>query len=217
MFNILAQYHHLLFQGFLTTIKLFGIIMLIGVPLGICIGLIGGRYSQETQKSIEGARFLTKVIPTLVFLFWFHYPLQGILGLVIDPFWTTAFVLGAINTVNVSSTISSELKLLPKIYREAALTLGLSLKEAILHIELPLLVRRATPQILFSQASMLEYTLFGSLISVPELFRTAQSINAIVYKPVEIYSLLMLFFLMILAPLHLTASWFKKNYHAEYD
>ena len=64
---------------------------------------------------------------------------------------------------------------------------------------------------------MLEYTLFASLISVPELFRTAQSINAMIYKPVEIYSLLIIFFLIILVPLHLVVRFVQKKYVAQYD
>lgn len=217
MLQVLIQYHYLLLQGFLTTIKLLGCIMLIGIPLGILLGVIGGRYSKEIFAFIKGARFITKVIPVLVFLFWLHYPLQGLLGIVIDPFWTTIFALGLLNTVAVASIVSSELELLPKAYREAGTTLNLSPNQIIRYIELPLLFRRTIPQLLLIQASMLEYTLFASLISVPELFKTAQSINAMIYKPVEIYSLLIFFFLIILGPLHLLIKWLEKKYIAQYD
>jgi len=165
---------------------------------------------------VKVARFITKVIPVLVLLFWLHYPLQGMLGIVIDPFWTTIFALGLINIIAVANIVASELELLPKSYREAGITLGMSKNQIVKHIELPLLVRRTLPQLLLTQAAMLEYTLFASLISVPELFRTAQTINAMIYKPVEIYSLLVLFFLIILAPLHLLISWLQKKYIAEY-
>ena len=216
MFQVLIQYHHLLLQGFLTTLKLLGCIMLIGVPFGTLLGVIGGRYSFEVGKMVKVARFITKVIPVLVLLFWLHYPLQGMLGIVIDPFWTTIFALGLINIIAVANIVASELELLPKSYREAGITLGMSKNQIVKHIELPLLVRRTLPQLLLTQAAMLEYTLFASLISVPELFRTAQTINAMIYKPVEIYSLLVLFFLIILAPLHLLISWLQKKYIAEY-
>lgn len=190
--------------------------MLIGVPFGTLLGVIGGRYSFEVGKVVKVARFITKVIPVLVLLFWLHYPLQGMLGIVIDPFWTTIFALGLINIIAVANIVTSELELLPKSYREAGITLGMSKNQIVKHIEIPLLVRRTLPQLLLTQAAMLEYTLFASLISVPELFRTAQTINAMIYKPVEIYSLLVLFFLIILAPLHLLISWLQKRYIAEY-
>lgn len=216
MFQVLIQYHHLLLQGFLTTLKLLGSIILIGVPLGTLLGVIGGRYNPEVGKIIKGFRFVTKVIPVLVFLFWLHYPLQGLLGIVVDPFWTTILALGIINIIATANVVSTELSLLPKSYREAGITLGMSKNQVVRHIELPLLLRRTLPQLLLNQAAMLEYTLFASLISVPELFRTAQTINAMIYKPVEIYSLLVVFFFIILAPLHLLISWIQKKYVADY-
>ena len=216
MFQVLIQYHYLLLQGFLTTLKLLGCIILIGIPFGILLGVIGGRYNSEIGKVIKASRFITKVIPVLVFLFWLHYPLQSLLGIVVDPFWTTIIALGIINMVATAHIVTIELELLPKSYREAGITLGMSKNQVVKYIELPLLIRRTLPQLLLNQASMLEYTLFASLISVPELFRTAQTINAMIYKPVEIYSLLVLFFLAILAPLHLFISWLQKKYVAEY-
>ncbi len=216
MFQVLINNHHLFLQGFLTTLKLLGLIMLIGIPLGILLGLVGGKYNKEIRMILSGARFVTKVVPVLVLLFWLHYPLQGLLGVVIDPFWTTVIALGLINMISVAYLVSVELRLLPKSYRENAVTLGMTSAQIIRHIELPLLVRRVLPQILLIQAAMLEYTLFASLISVPELFRVAQTINSMTYQPIAIYSLLVFFFFIILAPLHLFISWMQKHYIAKY-
>jgi|SRR3989344_3229896 len=217
MFEVLIQYRHLFLAGFLTTIKLWALIIIIGVPLGILFGVIGGRYSKAFNKIVSSLKFLTKVIPVLVLLFWLHFPFQALLGVVIDPFWTTIIALGFVNLVAVGFIIQSELKLLPVAYSEAGMTLGMSKKQIVRHIELPILMRRVLPSISLNQATMLEYTLFASLISVPELFRVAQSINAMVYDPVSVYSLLVLFFVIILAPLHLFIVWYKKRSVIEYD
>lgn len=216
MLQVLINYHTMWIQGFSNTLGLLGSIMLIGIPLGILIGIIGGKFNTELGAIIRAARFITKVIPVLVLLFWLHFPLQGMLGIVVKPFFTTIVALGVINMIAIAFIISTELQLLPKSYREAGMTLGMSPVQIIRYIELPLLIRRTLPQILLVQASMLEYTLFASLISVPELFRTAQSINAMIYKPVVIYSLLVIFFLLILGPLHLIINWFQKKYVPEY-
>jgi polar amino acid transport system permease protein len=216
MLQVLIEYHSLFLQGFLVTLKLLGSVIMIGIPLGVLLGVIGGRYNSDTGRAIKSLRFVTKVIPVLVLLFWLHYPLQALLGIVVDPFWTTIGALGAINMIAVAYVVTSELELLPKSYREAAVTLGMSKNQAIQYIELPLLLRRTLPQLLLIQASMLEYTLFSSLISVPELFRTAQEVNAMIYRPIEVYSLLVLFFFIILGPLHLFINWFQKKYVTEY-
>ena len=217
MFEILIQYRHLFLAGFLTTIKLWASIIIIGVPFGILFGVIGGRYSKTIYGLVSSLKFVTKVIPVLVLLFWLHYPFQALLGVVINPFWTTIIALGFVNLVAVAFIIQSELKLLPVAYSEAGITLGMSKRQIVRHIELPILMKRVLPSVSLNQATMLEYTLFASLISVPELFRVAQSINAMVYDPVSVYSLLVLFFVIILTPLHLFIIWYKKRSVIEYD
>jgi ABC-type amino acid transport system permease subunit len=59
---------------------------------------------------------------------------------------------------------------------------------------------------------MLQLTLFASLISVEEIFRVAQRINATIYQPVEIYTALAIFFLIICLPLNGLAIYLKKKY-----
>ena len=217
MLDVLIQYHQLFLKGFLTTLKLLGLIVVIGVPFGVILGVWGGRYSNVGSWSINSLKFLTKVIPVLVLLFWLHYPLQALLEVVINPFWTTVIALGFINLIAVAFMIQSELKLLPISYREAGITLGMSKSQIVRYIELPILMKRALPNIVLNQASMLEYTLFASLISGPELFRVSQSINSLIYEPVAIYSLLVLFFFIILAPVHIFITIYKKKNNIQYD
>lgn len=216
MWSILVQYRDLFLAGFLTTLSILGWVMLIGIPIGTILGVVGGRHSRDVGAFIKGFRFTMTVIPVLVLLFWVHYPMQSLLGIVVDPFWTTVGVLSLLNIIGTASVVCLELELLPKTFKEAGLTLGLTNVQTITHIELPLLVRRAVPQVLLAQGALLEYTMFASLISVPEIFRTAQSVNSMVYKPVEIYSLLVLFFLMILIPLHLLVRWMQARYSSTY-
>lgn len=216
MFEVLVQHHTLLLKGFSTTLLLLGAVMVIGIPLGILAGIVGGRYSNGFGKVIEALKFLTKIVPVLVLLFWLHFPLQALLGVVIDPFITTVIALGFVNTVAVAYIVKSDLLLLPKAYREAGLTLGMTKWQVVRHIELPIMTKRTLPEILHTQATMLEYTLFASLISVQELFRVTQSINSMIYDPIAVYSLLVLFFVIILAPIHLTINFLKKKYAMVY-
>jgi ABC-type amino acid transport system permease subunit len=64
---------------------------------------------------------------------------------------------------------------------------------------------------------MLQATLFASLISVDEIFRVAQQVNSLIYKPVEIYSMLALLFIAICVPLHLLANYLRQKYTRDYS
>ncbi len=217
MIDILIEYRHLFLQGLVTTVELLFLIVLIGVPLGILLGSLGGRSSKSISFIVSSLKFLTKIVPVLVLLFWLHFPLQAVLGIVVDPFWTTVIALGFVNMIAVAFIVQSELKLLPIAYKEAGITLGMTNSQIVKHIELPILMKRVLPSIALNQATMLEYTLFASLISVPELFKVSQTINSMVYDPVAIYSLLVLFFAIILAPLHILITIYKKRNVIQYD
>ena len=54
----------------------------------------------------------------------------------------------------------------------------------------PIVLRQMIPGLLMIQVTMLQSTLFASLISVDEIFRVAQRINAVVYRPIEVYTAL---------------------------
>jgi ABC-type amino acid transport system permease subunit len=64
---------------------------------------------------------------------------------------------------------------------------------------------------------VLQSTLFGSLISVEEVFRVAQRINATAYQPVQIYTALALFFLLLCLPLYLLAYWLHMKFTRDYS
>jgi ABC-type amino acid transport system permease subunit len=73
-------------------------------------------------------------------------------------------------------------------------------------------LRQIIPSLLSLQVNMLQLTLFASFISVEEIFRVSQRINALIYKPIEIYTALAILFLIICLPLNGLALWLKKEY-----
>ena len=55
-------------------------------------------------------------------------------------------------------------------------------------------------------------SLFGSLISVEEIFRISQQINSQLYRPVEIYSALAILFVAVSLPLNMLANYLRNKY-----
>ena len=147
-----------------------------------------------------------------MFLFWAHYPLQVLLQTVIDPFLTATAVLTIVNSLAVFECVRTTLDEFPKQYLTAAKVCGIPPLAAIVRIQLPIVLRQLLPALLPLQVAMLHASLFASLISVEEIFRVAQRVNASVYKPVEIYTALGFFFLLITLPLNGTAALLKRYY-----
>ena len=210
-FNILVDYHQGFFQGLMVTFKLFFIIAILGIVIGGTLGWLS-RKNQDVRNTVRFGAFFLSGIPILVFLMWMHYPLQAMLGIVVEPFYTACLTFTVVNIFSVADLVRKTLSDFPEQYRIAAKVCGLTNKQTIFKIELPLLFRQILPALIMLQVVMLHTTLFASLISVEEIFRVAQRINANIYKPVEIYTALGVFFLMICLPINGFAIYLKNKY-----
>src|SRR3989344_1613545 len=127
------------------------------------------------------------------------------------PFWTAVIAISLINIFTVADIVRPVIQQFPTQYLTAARVYGLSSRSILTQIQLPLILRQITPPLLISQVTMLQATLFASLISVDEIFRVAQQINAEAYRPVQIYTALALFFIFICLPLNAFAFWLQQR------
>ncbi len=212
VFDILIKYYPAFFKGLSVTLQLCAIIWASGLVLGAALGLAGSRFKLAVGLPSQAFSFLLSGIPLLVFLFWLHYPAQAMFNVVIDPFYTAAFTLAVINIFGVADIVRAALNDFPRQYLIAAKVTGLTRRQTIFKIQLPLILRQILPSLMLLQVAMLHTTLFASLISVEEIFRVAQRINAQIYRPVEIYTALGIFFLAVCLPINGFAFWMKKKY-----
>jgi polar amino acid transport system permease protein len=210
--DILVTYHSAFLKGLAVTLQLCAIIWSAGILIGAGLGWAGAHWKRAVGWPARGLSFVLSGIPILVFLFWLHYPAQAMFDVVIDPFYTAAFTLSIINVFGVADIVRGALLDFPQQYVIAAKVTGLSRKQTVFCIELPLILRQTLPSLLLLQVAMLHTTLFSSLISVEEIFRVAQRINAQIYRPVEIYTALGVFFLAVCLPINGFAFWLRKQF-----
>ncbi len=212
VFDIFVKYRVELLLGLGTTLKLCLIIWLVGILLGVLLGVASVRWKHAIGIPMKFISFILAGIPVLVFLFWMHYPLQSYLHLIVDPFYTAAATLAIVNTLLVAELMKNTLAEFPQQFVTSAIVCGLSPYETFRRIQFPIIFRQVLPQLLVIQITMLQSTLFASLISVDEIFRIAQRINSQIYRPVEVYTALAILFLVICLPLHGLAYWLKVRF-----
>ena len=215
--EIIVRYREGFLNGLLVTLRLCLIIWSSGIVFGTLLGILGGKNPRLVGLPTRLISFMLSGIPVLVFLFWLHYPLQSILNVVIDPFITTSAALSLINVFSVANIVRNALAELPTQYREAALVCGVPTNQRLWQIEIPIVFRSVLPTLLITQVNMLHLTLFGSLISVEEIFRVCQQVNSQIYQPVEIYTALGLFFLLICLPINGFAFWLKNKFSRDFS
>jgi ABC-type amino acid transport system permease subunit len=199
-------------QGLRVTLELCLVIWIAGLTLGVTFGTVGAHYPKSWGHFIRAMSFAFSAIPTLVVLFWLHYPAQAVFNVVIDPFYTAALTLSLVNMFGVGEMVRQAVVDFPKQYILAGRVCGLEIGTIIKRIQLPILFRQLLPGLLTQQVAMLHATLFASLISVEEIFRVSQRINSTIYRPVEIYTALAFFFLLVCLPINLLAAYLKRRY-----
>jgi len=210
--EIVQQYQAGILAGLAVTLQLAITVWFFGLLIGGLLGVASNRWKMSVGLPARIGSFFLSGIPVLVLLFWLHYPVQSVLGVVIDPFYTAAVTLTLINTFAVADLVRGTLNDFPKEYVTAARVCGLPPDVTLYQIQLPIITRQILPGLLLLQVSMLQATLFASLISVDEIFRVAQRINAQIYQPVQVYTALAVFFLIICLPLNGLALWLRAKY-----
>src|SRR5438132_3885610 len=103
--DILIKYQQAFSDGLLTTFRLAFIIWFIGLSLGAIVGALGAKWRIAVGFPSRLFSFVLSGMPILVFLFWLHYPLQAMLGVVIDPFITAVATLATINVFAVADVV----------------------------------------------------------------------------------------------------------------
>ncbi len=217
VFDILVKYQQAFADGLMVTFQMCLIIWSAGLIIGSLVGILAAKWTKLLGIPTRLIAFVLSGMPMLVFLFWLHYPLQSLLGIVVDPFITAVVTISIINIFSVSEVVRIALRDFPNQYIVAAKVCGISAYHTVIYIQLPIILRQTLPSLLMIQVGMLQATLFASLISVNEIFRVAQQINSVIYKPVEIYTALGILFLVICLPMNGLALWLRKQFTRDYS
>lgn len=208
--SILRESHAAFLAGLSTTVRLCLIVWFTSLFLGSGLGIAASR-SWIMRAGLGGVSALFAGVPALVVLFWLYYPGQAILGVDVSPFSTAALALSMIGIVFVAESILRSIEEVPSQYALAGAVAGLSRQDVLRYVTVPLILNSFVPRLLVTFVSLFQMTFFAAFISVDELFRAAQRVNAIVYRPVEIYTALALFCMAVSLPLYATAAWLRKR------
>ncbi|HMV02153.1 MAG TPA: ABC transporter permease subunit [Chitinophagales bacterium] len=214
--DIIIKHKEGFLKGLIVTFEICLIVWIVGLLLGTAIGYFISR-NKVINRTIKTLSFLLSGVPVLVFLFWLHYPAQSFFNISIAPFYTAVFMLSVLNIIAVSEIVSNGITNLPNQYLEVAKVCGISPKTTFFKIQLPLIARHIVPSLLTAQVNSLHLSLFASLISVEEIFRVSQRIISIEYKPVEIYTALGIFFLIVSLPVNGFAIYLKQKFGRRLD
>lgn len=182
----------------------------VGIPAGALIGLVSIRFKRTVAPFVALGGFILCNVPLLVVLLWCHYPLQEFTSTRIEPTLLALILLSMLAALLSATCVRREYRALPRRYLVAAQVCGVPHRRFLLRVQLPLLAARLIPWFLICQIVVLHSSVMTSMISVEELFRTAQRVTMSTYRPIEAYSIAGVIFLLICLPLNISAHYLRR-------
>lgn len=193
------------------TVSLFSVTWLISLPISLLISVVVF-LNPGIRLSAKIFSVFFSITPLLAILFWFHYPAQTLLGIVVNPYQTSILVLTLFVVANASDILIETMFDINRRYVDAIKVLGISWKHYLRKALLPVTVYTAVPRLLSLAVMSVHATMFTSLIGVEELFRITQRLNSQYLKPVELFSVMAIGYIAICLPLYLLAMYTKHRF-----
>jgi polar amino acid transport system permease protein len=188
-----------LIGGLFTTIS----VSLVSLILAAILGLIVTLPNLSSRKSLKYLNIayveIFRAIPVLVLLLWIYYGLPSIFGgsLSFNPFVAGVITLVLHESAFISEIYRSGIQAIKKGQIEAAKSLGLNQSLVFIKVVLPQAVRIITPALLNQGIYILKMSSLISIIGLGDLTRRANELIVTTYRPLEIYSFLVLEYLIL--------------------
>ena len=196
-----------LISGIGLTVGLSVTAILVSVLLGLSLALAALSSSAALRRVSRGYVEVFRAIPLLVLLLWVYYGLPVVSGLQFGAFAAGVMSLALSDAAFEAEIFRAGIQSVPKGHREAAEALGLSPLQVFRFVVLPQALRVILPALGNQFVYVLKMSSLVSVIGLQELTRRANELNVTEYRPLEIYSLLVLEYLLLI----LLTSWLVRR------
>lgn len=182
-------------EGFLVTLKIAFISILLSFVIGILVGTL--RYAKIPVLSKVLAVIVETIrnLPLLLIIFFTYFALPEV-GIKLGITLSAIVALTIFESAMLSEIVRSGLNSIDKGQIEAARSSGLTYTQTLSNIVMPQALRRMVPPIVSQFISLLKDTSLAVIISLPELIHNAQIIygqNINFIMPMFIMAALMYF------------------------
>ena len=185
------------------TISLAVCAIVLSVLIGISMALAGMSSSRLLRSASRVYVECLRAIPLLVLLLWVYYGLPVITGLQFGAFAAGVISLALSDAAFEAEIFRAGIQAVAKGQREAAQTLGLSSRDTFRFVIFPQAIRTILPALGNQFVYVLKMSSLVSVIGLQELTRRANELNVTEYRPLEIYTALVLEYLLLI----LLTSW----------
>lgn len=165
-----------LLQGFLVTLEVAVVVLIIGGILGIILGVLRTLPIKWLRAVLRLYLEIFRVIPTVVLLFVAYYLLPQMLGLNLSGFGVAVLVFTLWTAAEMSDIVRGALESVPRHQRESGLAIGLTTFQLYRYVLVPQSVPMMLPGVVNLATRIIKTTSLLLLINVMDLVNVGQTI-----------------------------------------
>jgi len=197
-FQVVLENSGVLWLGLLNTLKITGLALLFGVPLGLAVAL--ARLS--TFKPLSAvAGFLVeffRTTPPLVQLFWFFFALPILVDVRMTPYIAAVVTFSIQSSAFFAEIFRSGIQSIDHGQWEGARAIGMTHAQSLRRVILPQAVKRMIPAFMERSIELLKTTTLVSTVAYTDLMFYANDLAQKTFRPLEVYTVVAVMYFVLI-------------------
>jgi len=187
-----------LLSGLTTTIYISVVSIVISMFLGLIVAIPSLAKSKFLTYINIGYVEIVRAVPLLVLILWIYYGLPIMTGISFSPFVSGIISLAISESAFQAEIFRAGINSIKKAQWEAGSSLGLNFFKRLRLVILPQAIKNILPAIGNQFVYVLKMSSLVSIIGIGDLTRKANELVVTTYRPLEIYTFLILEYLVLI-------------------
>jgi glutamine transport system permease protein len=198
-------------SGLVYTIQLSATAIAISVVVGLLVALPGLSGNIWARRASRTYVEVVRAVPILVLILWVYYGLPQVTGWTIGVFWAGVIALALSDSAFQAEIFRAGIQSIARGQYEAAYSVSLGYRDTMRYVILPQAIRRILPALGNQLVYMLKMSSLVSVIGMQELTRKANELVVSEYRPLEIYTILVLEYLVLILIVSAGVRWLERR------
>lgn len=185
--------------------------IIISIIVGLLVALPGLSEKKAWRAFNRTYVEIVRAVPILVLILWVYYGLPQLSGITLNVFWAGVFALALSDSAFQAEIFRAGIQSISKGQYEAAQSISLNYRDTMRYVILPQAIRRILPALGNQLVYMLKMSSLVSVIGMQELTRKANELVVSEYRPLEIYTILVLEYLVLILIVSAGVRWLERR------
>lgn len=204
-----------LLSGLKYTLALSLTAIVLSVTIGLFVALPVLSSRRWLRRAGRTYVELVRSVPLLVLILWVYYGLPQLSGIRLDVFWAGVVALALSDSAFEAEIFRGGLQSIARGQYEAAWSVSLNWRDTMRFVILPQAIRRILPALGNQLVYMLKMSSLVSVIGMEELTRKANELVVSEYRPLEIYTVLVAEYLVLILVVSAGVRWLERRMGAD--